>query len=82
MIKNVPQVISLGLKTKLFFMNKRKFVPQKKTQEVIAKKQSASIHKPTREEAPCGASIKQGRLFAHESTCPQCKLAKADHKAA
>lgn len=55
-------------------MNKAAFIPQKHEQPVVAKKQVSLTHKPTREIAPCGASVKAGRLFAHKVQCSQCKL--------
>ena len=74
MIKNVPQVISLGLKLKIFYMSKVRFSPQKKAQKAVTRKQSSSVHKKKNEVAPCGAKVKSSKLFKHQLGCPQCQL--------
>lgn len=60
-------------------MSKNKFTRQKHDVPTGARKVASGFHRPMREKAPCGASIRIGELLVHQLKCPQCSLCKAEN---
>lgn len=38
----------------------------------VGMKPNSYLGKPKREQAPCGASVRMGKLLLHQRDCPHC----------